>query len=100
MESDATSVDVSRVVSFLTGSLMEGFSDPNDPCRARFPQLHQPANMHLEARTNTVLIADTGPRSHPDYTNATHTAHFNRRCRCPRGSRAVTDTALCRCGQS
>eukprot|EP00965_Chrysotila_dentata_P033570 1117996-Pleurochrysis_carterae.AAC.1 len=71
MESDATSVDVSRVMSILTGSLVDSFVDPNDPKRACFPQLHQPANAHREARTHTVLIADTGPRSRPDNTNPT-----------------------------
>eukprot|EP00965_Chrysotila_dentata_P114365 3779981-Pleurochrysis_carterae.AAC.1 len=48
---------------------MDRFSDPTDTVRARFPQLHQPANMHREARTHTILIADTGPRSYAD--NAT-----------------------------
>eukprot|EP00965_Chrysotila_dentata_P047783 1585033-Pleurochrysis_carterae.AAC.1 len=72
MESDATSVDVSRVVSILGGSLLDGFSDLNDPDRARFPQLHQPANTHREARTHTVLIADTGSRSYPDHANPAH----------------------------
>eukprot|EP00965_Chrysotila_dentata_P094124 3111263-Pleurochrysis_carterae.AAC.2 len=57
MKSEATSLDVSRVVEFLAGLLMDGFSDPNDPCRARFPQLHQTANAHREARTHTVLTA-------------------------------------------
>eukprot|EP00965_Chrysotila_dentata_P141125 4664533-Pleurochrysis_carterae.AAC.2 len=71
IESDAIAVDVSRVVSILTGSLMDDFSDPNDPCCARFPQLHQPANMDREARTHIVLIADIGPRSHLDHTNPT-----------------------------
>eukprot|EP00965_Chrysotila_dentata_P070511 2330572-Pleurochrysis_carterae.AAC.2 len=64
MDSDATPVDVSRVVSILVGSLVV-FVDPNDPERARFQQLNQPANAHREARTHTVLIADTGPRSPP-----------------------------------
>eukprot|EP00965_Chrysotila_dentata_P259966 6213742-Pleurochrysis_carterae.AAC.1 len=32
-------------------------------------QLHRLANSHREARTHTVLIADTGPRSQPDHTN-------------------------------
>eukprot|EP00965_Chrysotila_dentata_P141812 4687281-Pleurochrysis_carterae.AAC.4 len=36
---------------------MDGFSDPNVPKRDRFPQLHQPAHSHREARTHTVLIA-------------------------------------------
>eukprot|EP00965_Chrysotila_dentata_P033928 1130119-Pleurochrysis_carterae.AAC.5 len=58
MESDATSLDVSRANS----SLIDRFSGPTDPCRARFPQLHQPANVHREARTHTVLIADNGAR--------------------------------------
>eukprot|EP00965_Chrysotila_dentata_P209762 6185492-Pleurochrysis_carterae.AAC.1 len=54
VESEASSVDVSRVVSILAGSLVDaGFVDPNDPCRARFPQLHQSANAHREARTHT-----------------------------------------------
>eukprot|EP00965_Chrysotila_dentata_P072480 2394546-Pleurochrysis_carterae.AAC.1 len=48
---------------------MDGFSDPNDPNRARFPQSHQPAHSHREARTHIVFIADTGPRSHPDHAN-------------------------------
>eukprot|EP00965_Chrysotila_dentata_P122013 4033087-Pleurochrysis_carterae.AAC.1 len=61
MESDANVVDVSRRVETLVGSLMDGFVDLNDPERARFPRLHQPANAHREARTHTVLIADTGP---------------------------------------
>eukprot|EP00965_Chrysotila_dentata_P240227 6203595-Pleurochrysis_carterae.AAC.1 len=70
MESDATSLDVSRTVQMLVGSLMYGFGDPTDPCRARFPQLHQTANVHREARPHTVLIADTGARSYPDnYAN-------------------------------
>eukprot|EP00965_Chrysotila_dentata_P053159 1764085-Pleurochrysis_carterae.AAC.1 len=66
MESDASVVNVSRTVETLVGSLMDGFSDPTDRVRARFPQLHQPANAHREARTHTVLIADTGPRSYAD----------------------------------
>eukprot|EP00965_Chrysotila_dentata_P067938 2247277-Pleurochrysis_carterae.AAC.1 len=45
---------------------MDGFDDPNDPTRARFPQLHQPANMRREARTHTILIADTGAQSYAD----------------------------------
>eukprot|EP00965_Chrysotila_dentata_P091623 3025329-Pleurochrysis_carterae.AAC.1 len=45
---------------------MDRFVDPNDPERARFPRLHQPANAHREARTHTVLIAYTGPRSYTD----------------------------------
>eukprot|EP00965_Chrysotila_dentata_P254802 6211992-Pleurochrysis_carterae.AAC.3 len=69
MESDAISLDVSRTVEMLVGSLMDGFGDPTDPCRARFPQLHQPANVHREARTHIVLIADTGARSYPDNAN-------------------------------
>eukprot|EP00965_Chrysotila_dentata_P057783 1916053-Pleurochrysis_carterae.AAC.1 len=66
MESNATPVDVSRVESILVGSLVDNFVDPNDPERARFPQLHQLANAHREARTHTVLIADTGPGSYAD----------------------------------
>eukprot|EP00965_Chrysotila_dentata_P039074 1299461-Pleurochrysis_carterae.AAC.1 len=69
MESDVSALDVNRAVEILVGSLMDGFCDPNDPNRARFPQLHEPANSHREARTHTVLIAHTGPRSHPDYAN-------------------------------
>eukprot|EP00965_Chrysotila_dentata_P179115 5914942-Pleurochrysis_carterae.AAC.1 len=61
MESDATPVDVSRFESTLVGSPVDNFVDQNDPERARFPRLHQPANAHREARTHTVLIADTGP---------------------------------------
>eukprot|EP00965_Chrysotila_dentata_P033350 1110305-Pleurochrysis_carterae.AAC.1 len=61
MESDATPVDVSRFERILVGSLVENFVDPNDPERVRFPRLHQPAHAHREARTHTVLIADTGP---------------------------------------
>eukprot|EP00965_Chrysotila_dentata_P126729 4191129-Pleurochrysis_carterae.AAC.1 len=61
MESDANVVDVSRTVETLVGSLMDRFCYPTDTVRARFPQLHQSANMHREARTHTVLIADTGP---------------------------------------
>eukprot|EP00965_Chrysotila_dentata_P123068 4067915-Pleurochrysis_carterae.AAC.1 len=71
MESDANVVDVSRTEETLAGSLMDKFSDPTDPIRARFQHLHQPANMHYEARTHTVLIADTGPRFYAD--NATPT---------------------------
>eukprot|EP00965_Chrysotila_dentata_P122687 4055258-Pleurochrysis_carterae.AAC.1 len=59
IESDATSVDVSRVVSILFGSLVDNFVEPNDPERARFPKLHQPADAHRGIRTHTVLIADT-----------------------------------------
>eukprot|EP00965_Chrysotila_dentata_P165892 5477158-Pleurochrysis_carterae.AAC.1 len=60
MESDVSALmDVSRTVEVFVGLLMDVFSDPNDPNRARFPQLHQPANSHREARTHTVLIADT-----------------------------------------
>eukprot|EP00965_Chrysotila_dentata_P016907 560780-Pleurochrysis_carterae.AAC.1 len=70
MESDVSTLDVKRAVEILVGSLIDGFSDPNDPNRARFPQLHQLANSYREARTHTVLvIANTGPRSHPDHTN-------------------------------
>eukprot|EP00965_Chrysotila_dentata_P149562 4939068-Pleurochrysis_carterae.AAC.1 len=70
MESDVSVLDVSRTVEILLGSLIDGFSDPNDQNRARFPQLHQLANSHREARTHTILIADTGgPRSHPDHAN-------------------------------
>eukprot|EP00965_Chrysotila_dentata_P007963 259776-Pleurochrysis_carterae.AAC.1 len=54
MESDAIPVDVNMVESILVGSLMDKFSDPADPVRARFPQLRQHANMHREARTHTV----------------------------------------------
>eukprot|EP00965_Chrysotila_dentata_P178768 5903362-Pleurochrysis_carterae.AAC.1 len=72
MESDAASLDVHRVVEFFAGSLMDGFSDPNDFGRARLPQLHQPANAHREAHTYTVLIADTGSRSYPDHANPAH----------------------------
>eukprot|EP00965_Chrysotila_dentata_P111887 3700370-Pleurochrysis_carterae.AAC.1 len=71
MEAEVSAVDVNRAVEVLVGSLIDGFSDPNDPNRACFPQLHQPANSHLEARTHTVLIADTGPRSYPDHANPT-----------------------------
>eukprot|EP00965_Chrysotila_dentata_P239111 6202900-Pleurochrysis_carterae.AAC.1 len=74
MELDATSVDVSRVVSILAGSLVGGFVDPNDPNRAHLwtqTQMRQPANAHREACMHTVLIADTGPRSQPDNTNLT-----------------------------
>eukprot|EP00965_Chrysotila_dentata_P172647 5697583-Pleurochrysis_carterae.AAC.1 len=45
---------------------MDRFCDPTDTVRARFPQLHQPANAHREARMHTVLIADTGPRPYAD----------------------------------
>eukprot|EP00965_Chrysotila_dentata_P151491 5006195-Pleurochrysis_carterae.AAC.1 len=69
IESNATSLHGSRTVEMLVGSLMDGFGNPTDPCRARFPQLHQPANVHREARTHTVLIADTGARSYPDNAN-------------------------------
>eukprot|EP00965_Chrysotila_dentata_P057039 1892197-Pleurochrysis_carterae.AAC.1 len=69
MESDVSTLNVNKAVEILVGSLVDGFSDPNDPNRARFPQLHQPSNSHREARTHTILIADTGPRSHPDHTN-------------------------------
>eukprot|EP00965_Chrysotila_dentata_P017784 591684-Pleurochrysis_carterae.AAC.1 len=66
VEVDASVVDVSRTVETLVASLMDGFDGPNDPTRARFPQLHQHANMHREARTHTILIADTGARSYAD----------------------------------
>eukprot|EP00965_Chrysotila_dentata_P169397 5593864-Pleurochrysis_carterae.AAC.5 len=66
MESDATSLDGTMTAEMLVGSLMDDFSDLTDPCRARFPQLHQPTNVHREARTHTILIADTGMRSYPD----------------------------------
>eukprot|EP00965_Chrysotila_dentata_P033654 1120442-Pleurochrysis_carterae.AAC.1 len=69
MESDVSVMDVSRTVDILVGILIDGFSDPNDPNRARSPQLHQPGNSHREARTHTILIADTGCRSHPDHAN-------------------------------
>eukprot|EP00965_Chrysotila_dentata_P225444 6194762-Pleurochrysis_carterae.AAC.1 len=70
MESDVSTLDLNRAVEILVKSLMDpGFSDPNDPNRARFPQLHQPANSHRDSRTDTVPIADTGPRSHPDHAN-------------------------------
>eukprot|EP00965_Chrysotila_dentata_P146807 4847311-Pleurochrysis_carterae.AAC.1 len=71
MESDASSVDVSMVVSVWAGLLVDGFVCPNGPCRARFPQLHQLADAHREARKHTVLIADTSSRSYPDLTNPT-----------------------------
>eukprot|EP00965_Chrysotila_dentata_P132714 4388310-Pleurochrysis_carterae.AAC.1 len=67
MEWDANVVDVSRTVETLVGLLMDRFCNPTDTVRTRFPQLHQPANMHHGARTHTVLIADTGPaRSYTD----------------------------------
>eukprot|EP00965_Chrysotila_dentata_P183772 6068179-Pleurochrysis_carterae.AAC.2 len=67
IESDASSLDVNRTADTLVGSPMDNFSNPNDPCRALFPLLHQPAKMHREARSHTVhLIADTGPRSFAD----------------------------------
>eukprot|EP00965_Chrysotila_dentata_P114474 3783438-Pleurochrysis_carterae.AAC.1 len=69
MESDVSLLDVNWTVEILVGSLIDGFSDPNDPNCARFPQLHQPTNSHREARTHTILIADTGPRSYPDHAN-------------------------------
>eukprot|EP00965_Chrysotila_dentata_P035230 1171801-Pleurochrysis_carterae.AAC.1 len=69
MEAEALAVDINRAVEILEGSLIDGFSDQNDPNRARFPQLHQLANSHQEARTHTILIANTGRRSHPDHAN-------------------------------
>eukprot|EP00965_Chrysotila_dentata_P116251 3842789-Pleurochrysis_carterae.AAC.1 len=69
MDVEASVVDVSRTVETLVASVMDGFQDPNDPARARFPQLHQPANMHREARTHTILVADTGARSYADNVN-------------------------------
>eukprot|EP00965_Chrysotila_dentata_P038155 1268161-Pleurochrysis_carterae.AAC.1 len=71
MESDAILANVSKVESILVGSLVDNFVDPNDPECARFLKLHQSANAHRGARTHTVLIADTGPRSHPDNVNPT-----------------------------
>eukprot|EP00965_Chrysotila_dentata_P230705 6197933-Pleurochrysis_carterae.AAC.2 len=74
MESDATPVDaniVSRVQSIMAGPLVDNFVGPNDFERARFPKQHQTANAHCGARTHPVLIADTGPRSHPDNANPT-----------------------------
>eukprot|EP00965_Chrysotila_dentata_P172596 5695534-Pleurochrysis_carterae.AAC.1 len=73
MESDVSVLDVNKTIEILVGSLIDGFSDPNDSNRARFPQRHQPANSHREARTHTILIADTGPRSHPDHANPAQT---------------------------
>eukprot|EP00965_Chrysotila_dentata_P074737 2469552-Pleurochrysis_carterae.AAC.1 len=67
MEAEVSAVDVNRAVEILVGSLIDGSSDPNDPNRARFPQLHQFANSYREARTHTILIDDTGPRFHPDH---------------------------------
>eukprot|EP00965_Chrysotila_dentata_P252750 6210853-Pleurochrysis_carterae.AAC.1 len=49
-KSNASSLDVSRAVEML--------------------QLHQPANVHREARTNTVLITDTGARSYLNNANS------------------------------
>eukprot|EP00965_Chrysotila_dentata_P255079 6212093-Pleurochrysis_carterae.AAC.2 len=49
MESDVSSLDVHRV-------------------------LHQPANAHCEARTHTILIADTGSCSYPDHASPAHLA--------------------------
>eukprot|EP00965_Chrysotila_dentata_P001448 47353-Pleurochrysis_carterae.AAC.1 len=69
MEAEVSTVDINRAVEILVGSLIDGFSDPNALNRARFPQLHQPANSHREARTHTILIVDTGSRSHPDHAN-------------------------------
>eukprot|EP00965_Chrysotila_dentata_P097011 3206724-Pleurochrysis_carterae.AAC.1 len=60
MEDNVTSLHLSRAVEMLVGSLMDGFSEPTDPCRSRFPKLHEPAKVLREARTHTVLIADIG----------------------------------------
>eukprot|EP00965_Chrysotila_dentata_P190072 6173667-Pleurochrysis_carterae.AAC.3 len=69
MESNVSALGVSRTLEVFVGVLMHTLSDPNDINRARFLQLHQAATSHREARTYTVFIVDTGPRSHPDQTN-------------------------------
>eukprot|EP00965_Chrysotila_dentata_P022126 732349-Pleurochrysis_carterae.AAC.1 len=93
MESDVSTPDVNRAVDILSGSLIDGFSDPNDPIRARVPQLHRLANSHREERTHTVLIADTGtsisPRPHqPCPADRVGCAG------CARGSCAVANSML------
>eukprot|EP00965_Chrysotila_dentata_P009163 298217-Pleurochrysis_carterae.AAC.1 len=59
MESDATPVDVNRVVSILVGSLVDNFVDPNDPERARFPPLRTSLPTHIARHARILSSSPT-----------------------------------------